>query len=138
MAIRSVANVYGIDVIKDVIEDQRLSDIACDFYWSLVIDDFPRDDEQDEEGMSEPPGHIELYAQSMVPLLYILCCLLRTGEADLDFDWEHDLSFFSFMYEDYSDEEHVVALEYLQDLASVMYQNYFKMLRIVNLKIQKT
>lgn len=119
----SIANVFGIDLDHRE-PDKRLDRITDDFYWGLVIDDFPRDDEPESDGSPGPPGHLEDYAESMPAVIYTLCSLLRTGKVDLDFDWEDNPDYLLFITEDYSNQEHAYTLGMLQELGGVLYENF--------------
>lgn len=122
----SLANIYGLD-IQSVLRDERLDEMSTDFFHNTVVDRFPRDEADDEEEEFDEKKiasseNLEMYAISMLHCVNFLCYMLCKRTIDFANSWSEDEKFFycNFMGEDYSQEEHAVALKMLQDLGPIL------------------
>jgi len=127
----SLANIYGLD-FDTLIDDDRLNEMADDLYWATVIDKFPRDGDDDSDAERKAsPANFNLYAMSMLNTINFLCHLLCKRTVDFEDSWTDGEYFYSyFLGEDYSDQEHSVALEMLQNLGAFLQETQMTILDI--------
>jgi hypothetical protein len=111
----SIINIYGIDSDK-VFEDERLFVLAKEFYFSIIINNFPLDGRGDSSTMSDYENYLILYAVSTVGVVNLLCKLLADSEVDFEYAWGDESLDVEFLYTDYSQRENSVAIRLLQQL----------------------
>jgi len=128
----SLANIYGLD-IKKVLMDERINELAAHFYWYTVIDEFPRNDDgdhnEDEDHQGEyirvaSAANLDLYALSMINAVNFICKMLCNPTIDWDCSWSDECFYFDFMRQDYTLQDHAVALNMLQNLGEILHQNH--------------
>jgi hypothetical protein len=97
------------------IDNQYIERLAMDFYLHIVIDDFPRDGDE-QLGREEFDKALNNYALSLIAIVGSLCILVEHGEVNLQTVWHSEAILHDYLDRDYSEHKHAKAFELLQQL----------------------
>lgn len=128
----SLANINGLDV-QTVVDDLRIDELATDFYCGIIMDRFPRDDEEPDEDEDDDEeedlvANLQWYTFSMIAVISCLYDLTIRRFHDVDKVWMEywsPLEFTDYMHED---EEHRVTLDHLQGLGKQLEMDYYELI----------
>jgi hypothetical protein len=130
--IESIINIYGLDM-EVIAENKRLRNMANNFYWNLVIDEFPRDYEPNDEDQTLPYGCFDFYYVSMVNVVAFLCYLLSDGKVNFEQSFGGEsCDYLFFLGEDYSEKEHAFTLKLLQELGELLNNHHEDIIDVEN------
>jgi len=83
----SIQTVYNIDYLNLEL-DERIWKLAEDFYWELMIDNFPQNDEtkRDDDDFDKDnfPLNLEIYIHSLLRICFCLLDVVTDGLVDTD------------------------------------------------------
>jgi hypothetical protein len=120
-ALMDIENIYNIDYVNQD-ADERIEQLAEDFYWEFMIDNFPLDDgtsRYDDDVEWDPNNYelnLEIYIESLVRIVSCLLELVTDGEVNVDQAYDHYLLPERWTEEYIQDQVHAYALGVLLEL----------------------
>lgn len=121
----SLANLYGIN-FDDIGDDERLFNLAVEFYFEIVMMDFPDDACEEKFTLANYENFLLAYSASVVAIVSYLCTMIADGQIDADLVWGNNPFYFEFLETDYSQHESFISLELLQALGEVLNTHYLE------------
>ena len=115
----TIADVYGIDE-NDLSDDDRGFLLAYMIYQETIFDNFPMDDDYDGYDDDTYMEDLELYASSLVYVIYLLFLILSKGEADLHLPLNASPFYLDMKNDHYFDGKHGFAIDIIKDLGTFL------------------
>ncbi|SDZ80894.1 hypothetical protein [Pedobacter hartonius] len=120
-----IANLYGINVHELLTNNIRIMTIGENFYWSIIWDEFPEEDEEENDYDSKTYYNAhEIYVMSLFAMIKALLEMLCNGEVNQDNFLEQEDCYYEFNLDDHHDQTHIHVINILIDFDIVLRQHF--------------
>jgi hypothetical protein len=126
--LKSLAKIHELDV-QAIVDDNRIYDLAIDFYDGIIVDNFVSDGEEAPEN-DDLADTLRSYAFSIIDLLSCLYYLTMYRCYRQTLTWRQGWAPCHFLGEMHQENEYRITLDLLQALGQQLEEDYFNLAEI--------